>query len=612
MTDANPRLLSGALRSWIEKLSVNRPLTLLPLIAVSGLALVSLAAGQSITEFGVPTADSFLSGITVGPDGALWFAEEDGNNIGRITTAGVVTEFAIPTAGCQPGAIAAGSDGALWFTEIDGSKIGRITTAGVITEFPLPNSDSTPPWIAAGPDGALWFTENDSNRIGRITTAGVITEFPLPTAGCVPGVIVAGPDGALWFTENNGNKIGRITTAGAITEFTVPTAASGPFAIAAGLDGALWFTEQLKNKIGRITTAGAITEFVIPTADSLPAGIAAGPDGALWFAEAMGNKIGRITPTGIITEVPVPTANSLASFITAGPDGALWFLESDANKVGRMTTGAGCNIDGTTLCLSGDRFKVRTHWATPDGRSGSGQAVQLTSDTGYFWFFGASNVEMVVKALNACGINQNFWVFAGGLTNVQVDLTVTDTFTGDVRTYRNPQDTPFQPIQDTAAFASCSSSLSPLPPNEDAERAGARAPVGTIARSAAANRLPLPEPSLRCAADAVTLCLSSGRFKVQTHWTTAEGGSGDGQAIALSPDTGYFWFFNSSNVEMIVKVLNACSFASRVWVFAGGLTNVQVDLTVTDTQTGTVKTYHNPQNTAFLPIQDTNAFATCP
>jgi hypothetical protein len=48
------------------------------------------------------------------------------------------------------------------------------------------------------------------------------------------------------------------------------------------------------------------------------------------------------------------------------------------------------------------------------------------------------------------------------------------------------------------------------------------------------------------------------------------------------------------------------------WVFAGGLTNVQVEITITDTASGTKKTYMNPQGTAFKPIQDTAAFATCP
>src|SRR6266436_5523218 len=67
------------------------------------------------------------------------------------------TEFPTPTAGSQPTAITTGPDGALWFTEQSGNKIGRITTDGVITEFPLPISGSGPVGITTGPDGALWF-----------------------------------------------------------------------------------------------------------------------------------------------------------------------------------------------------------------------------------------------------------------------------------------------------------------------------------------------------------------------------------------------------------------------------------------------------------------------
>ena len=115
-----------------------------------------------------------------------------------------------------------------------------------------------------------------------------------------------------------------------------------------------------------------------------------------------------------------------------------------------------------------------------------------------------------------------------------------------------------------------------------------------------------------CSQDTTTLCLSNGRFKVQAHWAASDGRSGNGQAIPLSGDTGYFWFFSSANVEMIVKVLDGCAINSEKWVFAGGLTDVNVVVTVTDMQTGTVRTYTNPQNTAFQPIQDTSAFATCP
>lgn len=114
-----------------------------------------------------------------------------------------------------------------------------------------------------------------------------------------------------------------------------------------------------------------------------------------------------------------------------------------------------CATDATTLCLNGGRFRVTTEWATRDGRSGAGQAVALTEDSGYFTFFDAANVEALVKILNGCGLNSRYWTFAGGLTDVNVILTVTDTQTGAVQIYTNPQGTPFQPIQDTNAFATC-------------------------------------------------------------------------------------------------------------------------------------------------------------
>ena len=113
-----------------------------------------------------------------------------------------------------------------------------------------------------------------------------------------------------------------------------------------------------------------------------------------------------------------------------------------------------CTQNATTMCLVDSRFDVSATWQTGNS-SGAGQAVRLTSDTGYFWFFGSSNVEVVIKVLNACGLNQKFWVFAGGLTNVRVTVTVRDTKTGAVKTYTNPLDTPFAPIQDTSAFATC-------------------------------------------------------------------------------------------------------------------------------------------------------------
>jgi hypothetical protein len=115
-----------------------------------------------------------------------------------------------------------------------------------------------------------------------------------------------------------------------------------------------------------------------------------------------------------------------------------------------------------------------------------------------------------------------------------------------------------------------------------------------------------------CSPNATTLCLSNDRFRVTAAYRTQQGATGQGGAVELTGDTGYFWFFDQSNVEVVVKVLNACSFSNKLWVFAAGLTNVEVDIQVVDTEKGVTWSRQNPLGTAFQPIQDTSAFATCP
>jgi len=115
-----------------------------------------------------------------------------------------------------------------------------------------------------------------------------------------------------------------------------------------------------------------------------------------------------------------------------------------------------------------------------------------------------------------------------------------------------------------------------------------------------------------CRPDETTLCLRQGRFEMRASWRTA-GGQGAARAVQILGDAGYFWFFGENNPELFVKVLNGCFDPfDTFWVFAAGLTEVGVTLTVRDTQAGSVKVYESPLGTAFAPIRDTRAFATCP
>ena len=276
----------------------------------------------------------------------------------------------------------------------------------------------------------------------------------------------------------------------------------------------------------------------------------------------------------------------------------------------RGSIGTGVCVEGdTTLCLSDGRFAVTASWSDGRGESGSANAGAITGDTGYFWFFDDDNLEIVLKVLDACTINQRFWMFAGGLTDVEVDLTVTDTQTGLTGDAGNPPSTPFAPIQDTALFDTCDAASAetsaPDAMNAEIERAWSEV-ASSFARGAAVGSSPA---TAACPAGA--LCLHDERIQVRASFETADGEQGEAVPVALTNETGFFWFFDASNVETVIKVLDACEINDRFWVFAAGLTDVGVELAVTDTVTGETQVYGNPIGAPFQPIQDVDALMSC-
>ena len=106
--------------------------------------------------------------------------------------------------------------------------------------------------------------------------------------------------------------------------------------------------------------------------------------------------------------------------------------------------------------LRDGRFAVEVAWVDPADNTGLGQVVLESDDSVLFYFFQESNWELMVKVLDGCGINDRFWVFAGGMTDVQFTLTITDTTTQVSRQYFNPAGQAAPAINDVDAFGGCS------------------------------------------------------------------------------------------------------------------------------------------------------------
>ena len=209
------------------------------------------------------------TGITLGPDGNLWFTLRGGDGaIGRITPQGVITEY---TAGLTPGGaptdIVEGRDGNLWFTlSADPGGIGRIDPETGddhgVQERPHHRQRPEPHRRALQRQALLHRVERPGRDRAHQAAVGHVDEY---TAGLTPNQrptgIAEGGDGALWFTSGAApGRIGRFWPATkAITELTGGIALNllpgpEPSGITRGPDGNIWFTQRgFPGGIGRVT-----------------------------------------------------------------------------------------------------------------------------------------------------------------------------------------------------------------------------------------------------------------------------------------------------------------------------------------------------------------------
>ncbi len=249
-----------------------------------------------------------------------------------------------------------------------------------------------------------------------------------------------------------------------------------------GPDGTIYLTDNSMGTIRKFDGAtGAPIGFVVPANEAPDAyGLTFGPDGNLWvsvsaptprlrvYNPANGQLVRDVTPINFPRSNNLQFAADGSLYITTPevPPGGILKLAPGAGSVTQLVASSvtivaealslTCNPEVNQVCMLDGRFRAEVSWQTAAGQQGQGRPISYSDDTSEFWFFGPGNLEMVVKMIDGCSLNQHYWMFAGGLTNVAVTLTVTDTQTGIVKTYSNAQNAAFKPIQDTQAFANCS------------------------------------------------------------------------------------------------------------------------------------------------------------
>lgn len=228
-----------------------------------------------------------------------------------------------------------------------------------------------------------------------------------------------------------------------------------------------------------------------------------------------------------------------------------------------------CRGSASILCLGGGRFKAQVDWFSQyDNSGGVGRALPRPGSSGFFSFSDPSNVELMVKVLD---FGDTVKVFYGQLTDLQFQLSVSDTRTGRTKTYYNTSN-------------DCGGIDQNAFPGGAALEAASRPANRSEARGST--------PFAACRPGPNTLCLQKNRFQVAVDWRNPGNGQG-GQAGAapLSQLTGAFYFTDRNSLELMTKIIDL---GDRVDVFYGTLSDLEYTITVTDTATGAVKTYRNP------------------
>jgi streptogramin lyase len=346
-------------------------------------------------EYPIPSAKSSLVGLTLGPDGNVWFTEGSTLTIGFVRPSGSVREFNVSNLsqyqGENVGNIAPGEGQTLWFAynalqegtfysytylyqiSTGGNRLNSASDASCIA----PNQCYGINVVEPGTSGTVLVGDvlyapssggGLNSILQNVNRAGALGQLNDTPSNGISGIVVDATQasGVVWAAWQlysfsgppSQPAIMQISSGGSVSAYQLPgtyqpadgvtsvvgqTNADLPYntsqAITVGPDGAPWIA--LNNgpgsALGRIAADGTVTLFPVSSSNVEIAGITAGSDGALWFTEAATNKIGRMTTSGTLTEYPVPTQVAGLGRIITGANNSVWFTEVWANKIGRYT-----------------------------------------------------------------------------------------------------------------------------------------------------------------------------------------------------------------------------------------------------------------------------------
>lgn len=153
-----------------------------------------------------------------------------------------------------------------------------------------------------------------------------------------------------------------------------------------------------------------------------------------------------LTVTDVVTGQQRRYENPAGHLASAGDTRAFLLPETtneglvDKPHLAAAQTSSG--LEGTSataaLELMNGHFRVEVQWQSPRQGPSAATGVPFTEESGAFFFAREDNLELFVKILEGRPNDGRYPLFFGALTNLGFELKVTNTETGESRTYSNP------------------------------------------------------------------------------------------------------------------------------------------------------------------------------
>jgi virginiamycin B lyase len=176
------------------------------------------ASGAPLTKFDPETKkftrfEEVPSVYDVKPNanGDVWFTSARKNKIGVVDGKTMkVTQWVMPTDDSYPRRMEIASDGMIWVGEFNTGKFARFDPkTQTFKEYTLPGPDPTPYAMGIDAEGYIWYDSHRMDVIGRFDPkTGKVTEYPFPHPELSMREFFRDSEGRMWYGTNPNNKVG--------------------------------------------------------------------------------------------------------------------------------------------------------------------------------------------------------------------------------------------------------------------------------------------------------------------------------------------------------------------------------------------------------------------